>query len=137
MGYKGIERRKFSRLSRPIPVQFCLVPLQKGGSRSVPVNGRTRDVSPKGLCLETNTVIVGRVHVLGEAMGEENRLSLTIEIPEEDHPLEAHGTVVWYDLAPDDSDFRFRTGVLFTEVEQEVRKKWQAFLSAIKKRRVL
>lgn len=97
--------------------------------------GRTRDVSGEGFCLETNTVIIGRIHVFGEAMGGENRLALTIEIPDEDNPLEALGEVVWYDLAPKDSEFRFRAGVLFTEMDEEAGKRWQDFLSTIRKRR--
>jgi hypothetical protein len=81
-------------------------------------------------------VIIGRIHVLSEAMGEENRLSLAIEMPDEENPLEAKGKVVWYDLAPEDSDFRFRAGVLFTEMEEDVRKRWQGFLSAFRKKRI-
>lgn len=108
-----------------------------GDSQTGAVVGRTKNVSGVGLCLETNTVIVGRMHILGEAMGEENRLSLSIEIPDEENPLEALGKVIWYDLAPEDSDFRFRAGVFFTEMGEEVRKRWEGFLSTIKKKKTL
>jgi len=123
-------------LDSPLPVQFRLIPLEKGEFRSGAVVGRTRDISGEGLCLETNTVIIDRLHILGEAMGGENRLSLAIEIPDEENPLEALGEVIWYDLAPNDSDFRFRAGVLFTEMDEEVGKRWQRFLSTTRKKRI-
>jgi hypothetical protein len=92
-------------------------------------------VSGEGVCLETNTVMVGRVHVLGEAMGDDGRLVLTIGIPDWENPLEVLGRVRWYDLAPESSDFRFRAGVLFTDMDRETRQKWRRFLSTIRKRR--
>ncbi len=98
--------------------------------------GRTRDVSSRGLCLETNTVMIGRIHVFVEAMGGESRLSLVIEIPDEDSPVETLGEVIWYDLAPKDSDFHFRAGVLFTEMEEEAKKRWRNFISTIRKKRI-
>ena len=104
-------------------------------SRSGPIPGRTRDVSDKGLCLETNTVIREGVHILAEAMEVEKRLLLTVEIPESEYPVDALGQVIWYDLAPTDSDFRFRAGVLFTELEEDVRKTWHRFIAAVKKRK--
>jgi len=113
-----------------------LAPLQRGESRFEAVAGRTRDVSGEGLCLETNTVMMGRIHVLAEAMDGENRLFLAIEIPDGESPLEALGTVIWYDLAPKDSDFHFRAGVLFTEVGEEAWKRWRNFLSTIRSRRI-
>lgn len=117
-------------------MQFGLAPLQRGESRFETVAGRTRDVSGEGLCLETNTVMMGRIHVLAEAMDGENRLLLTIEIPDGESPLEALGAVIWYDLAPKDSDFHFRAGVLFTEMGEEASKRWRNFLSTVRSRRI-
>jgi hypothetical protein len=99
------------------------------------LSGRTRDVSAEGLCLETNTVMRERVHVLSEAMGREGRLFLAVRLPDKEEPVEVLGRVVWYDLAPDDSDLRFRAGVLFIEMGQESRENWRSFLSAVKKKR--
>ena len=76
------------------------------------------------------------VHILAEAMDVEKRLLLTLEIPESESPVEALGQVIWYDLAPPDSDFRFRAGVLFTELEEDFRQTWQRFIAAVKKRRI-
>jgi len=124
-------------LNAPLPVQFVLVPGQIGEPLSGAVVGRTRDVSGEGLCLETNAVIRDRLHVLAEAMGSEKRLLLAIEISDRENPLEVLGQVIWYDLAPEDSDFRFRAGVLFTEMGEEIRKRWRDFFSSVKKKRFL
>jgi len=112
-----------------------LVPSHEDEPASDVAAGRTRDVSGEGFCLETNTVIMGRIHVLGEAMGGAGRLGLTIEIPDEEPPLEALGEVVWYDLAPKDSEFRFRAGILFAEMDEEAGRRWREFLSTIRKKR--
>ncbi len=98
--------------------------------------GRTRDVSRDGLCLETNTVMIGRMHILGEAMGGDRRLLMAIAVPDEENPLEVLGEVIWYGLAPRDSDFRFRAGVLFTEVDEEGRKRWEDFLASVRKKKI-
>lgn len=80
---------------------------------------------------------MGRVHILSEAMGEENRLRLAIEVPDEENPLEAHGRVIWYDLAPEGSDYRFRAGVLFMQMGETAKKRWQSYLSGLRKKRIL
>ena len=132
--YTGVERRRFSRLKGPLSVRFCLVFHQESEPRSGVIVGKTRDVSAEGLCLETNRVIIDRTHIVSEAMGDGKSLSLSIEIPDETEPLETLGKVVWYDLAPEDSDFRFRAGVLFTEMREDEGKRWKQFLSAIQKK---
>jgi hypothetical protein len=136
IGYTGLERRKLTRLSSPLPVRFCVVPIHGDEFRSETVVGRIRDISAGGLCLETNTVIIKRTHILSEAMGGDKNLLLAIEIPDGENPLEVSGTVIWYDLAPDDSDYRFRAGVLFTKMGEEIKKRWKNYLSAIRKRRM-
>jgi hypothetical protein len=131
--YRGIERRKFRRLQTPVVVRFGL--LGEASREGTALLGRTRDVSAEGLCLETNTVIQDRLHVLAEAMGREGRLSMAVTLPDKEEPFEVLGRVVWYDLAPDDSESRFRAGVLFIEMGQESRKRWGDFVSAMKKKR--
>jgi hypothetical protein len=132
--YAGVERRKLRRLKTPLAGEFGLTTDSWGETPSSSVLGQIRNVSREGLCLETNTVILDRIHVLAEAMGTEKRLFLSIEIPESETRIEALGRVVWYDLASEDSDFRFRAGVLFTHMEKDVKKRWHDFLAAIKKR---
>lgn len=105
------------------------------GTPTTAALGKTRDVSGEGICLETNTVMRDRTHVLAEAMTTEKPLFLFIEIPDREPPVEVLGRVIWYDLAPQDSDFRFRAGVLFTNMGESARKEWQAFLSAVRKKK--
>ena len=123
-------------MKSPLTVEFTLVSTQGRESQSGPVVGRTRDVSRDGLCLETNTVMIGRTHILGEAMEGDRRLLMVITVPDEENSLEALGEVIWYGLAPRDSDFRFRAGVLFTEIGEEGRKRWQDFLTSVRKKKI-
>lgn len=116
-------------------VQFGLTSMPWSDTPTSSALGKTRDVSGEGICLETNTVIRDRTHVLAEAMTTEKPLFLFIEIPDREPPVEILGRVIWYDLAPKDSDFRFRAGVLFTNMGEDVRKEWQDFLSAIRKKK--
>jgi hypothetical protein len=78
--------------------------------------------------------MIGSMHMLAEAMGGESRLLLSIEIPEVEDPLEVMGEVIWYNLTPKGSDFRFRAGVLFRETGEAFTKKWQEFLATIRKK---
>lgn len=133
ISYRGIERRKFRRLNTPMPVRFSLLEDQVSELCPRAMVGRTRDVSPEGLCLETNTVMCDGTHILAEAMGHEKRLLMAIAISDSDDPWEVFGRVIWYDLAPEGSDHRFRAGVSFIELSKEARKKWRGFLSREKK----
>ena len=116
-------------------VQFGLTSVPWSDVPTSAALGKTRDVSGEGICLETNTVMRDRTHVLAEAMTTEKPLFLFIEIPDREPPVEVLGRVIWYDLAPQDSDFRFRAGVLFTNMGDDVRKEWQDFLSAAKRKK--
>lgn len=69
-------------------------------------------------------------------MGGEKGLLLGIELPDGKDPLEVLGEVVWYDLAAQDSDYRFRAGVLFSQMGEEASRRWHDYISTLRKKRI-
>lgn len=91
------------------------------------------NVSLEGICLETNVVLVDGSHVFSEAMTEEKRLRLEIDLPDESEKVTAMGKVVWYDLGSSGSPYRFQAGIYLTEMDGNSKEIWRAFLTALRK----
>ena len=91
------------------------------------------NVSLEGICLETNVVLVDGSHVFSEAMTEEKRLKIEIDLPAELERITATGKVIWYDLSLSGSPYRFRAGVYLTEMEGDSREIWGRFLTTLRK----
>ncbi|MFQ6079721.1 MAG: PilZ domain-containing protein [Thermodesulfobacteriota bacterium] len=131
--WRGVERRKLLRLKSPLPVRFSLyhVPGRREASRRL--GGMISNVSVEGICLETNVVLVDGSHVFSEAMGEEKRLRMEIDLPPESERITAMGKVIWYDLGSSGSPYRFRAGVYLTEMDGNSTEIWKQFLTALRK----
>ena len=91
------------------------------------------NVSLEGICLETNVVLVDGSHIFSEAMGEEKRLRVEIDLPPESERITAMGKVVWYDLSSSSSPYRFRAGVYLTDMDGNSTEIWKRFLKALGK----
>jgi hypothetical protein len=96
-GWRGVERRKLLRLKSPLPVWFNLYHVLGRHEASRRLGGMISNVSLEGICLETNVVLVDGSHIFSEAMGEEKRLRVEIDLPPESERITAMGKVVWYD----------------------------------------
>ena len=91
------------------------------------------NVSLEGICLETNVVLVDGSHVFSEAMEEEKRLRVEIDVPPESEKVTALGKVMWYDLSSSDSPYRFHAGVYLTEMDGNSKEIWRRFLATLRK----
>ena len=91
------------------------------------------NVSPEGICLETNVVLIDGSHVFSEAMMEEKRLKLEIDLPAESERISALGKVIWYDLSSSGSPYRFRAGVYLTEMDGNAQETWRRFITGLRK----
>lgn len=91
------------------------------------------NVSAEGICLETNVVLVDGSHVFSEAMTDEKRLKLEINLPGESERITAVGKVIWYDLSTSGSPYRFRAGVYLTEMDGNFKETWSRFLTGLRK----
>jgi hypothetical protein len=132
-GWRGVERRRFLRLKSPLPVWFNLHHVLSRRETSMRVEGMISNVSFEGICLETNVVLVDGSHLFSEAMTEEKRLRLEIDLPAESETITAIGKVVWYDLNSSGSPYRFQAGVYLTEMDGNSQKIWEQFLTALRK----
>jgi hypothetical protein len=132
-GWRGVERRKFLRLKSPLPVSFNLYHVLSRRETSMRVGGMISNVSLEGICLETNVVLIDGSHLFSEAMTEEKRLRLEIDLPAESERITAIGKVIWYDLSSSGSPYRFQAGVYLTEMDGNSQTVWKRFLTALRK----
>jgi len=132
-GWKGVERRKFLRLESPLAAWFNLFHVLGRREASRRLGGMVTNVSPEGVCLETNVVLADGSHVFSEAMADEKRLKLEITLPGESEGITAVGKVVWYDLSSSDSPYRFRAGIYLTEMDDNTKETWARFLTGLRK----
>ena len=131
--WKGVERRKFLRLESPVPAWFNLFHVLGRRETTRRLGGMISNVSPQGICLETNVVLVDGSHVFSEAMTDEKGLKLEINLPGESEGITAVGKVIWYDLSTSGSPYRFRAGVYLTEMDGNSKETWSRFLTGLRK----
>jgi hypothetical protein len=131
--WKGVERRKFLRLESPVPVWFNLFHVLGRRETTRRLGGMISNVSPEGICLETNVVLVDGSHVFSEAMTDEKGLKLEINLPGESEGITAVGKVIWYDLSTSGSPYQFRAGVYLTEMDGNSKETWSRFLTGLRK----
>ena len=132
-GWRGVERRAFVRLKSPLSVWFNLYHVLSRRETSMRVGGMISNVSLEGICLETNVVLVDGSHLFSEAMTEEKRLRLEIDLPAESERITAMGKVIWYNLSSSDSPYQFQAGVYLTEMDVNSQAIWRRFLTALRK----
>ena len=131
--WRGVERRKLVRLESPLPVQFSLYNVLGRREISRRLGGMISNASLEGVCLESNVVLVDGSHLFSEAMAEEKRLRLEIVLPGESETMTAVGKVIWYDLSPAGSPYRFRAGVYLTEIDGSDGDLWKGFLTSLRR----
>ena len=131
--WRGVERRKLLRLNSPLPVQFNLYHVLGRRETSRWLGGMISNVSREGICLETNVVLVDGSHIFSEAMTEEKRLKMEIDLPPESERMTAMGKVIWYDLSSSSSPYRFRAGIYLTEMDGKSKEIWSRFLTTLRK----
>ncbi len=78
-------------------------------------------------------VLIDGSHVISEAMEEEKRLRMELDLPPESERIRTMGRVIWYDLSPSGSPYRFRAGVYLTEMDENSREIWKRFLATLRK----
>ena len=132
--YKTVEKRKFIRLDIPLQVTLKVLTGEPvpGGELS-PIKVKSRNISEKGMCLETSQIVINIVNMLSGSPGaRENILSLDIELAQGEEPVRATGEVCWYDVDRDMEDFRYQVGIVFIDMDDSGRQKLKAFLKELK-----
>lgn len=141
---RAVERRLFTRLYVPLPVCFRIVDLWSPDQSSMPIHGKTWNVSYEGLCIEADAVVQegimsfsasdpGKtVKVLPFLVMEEQRIDLKIELASHQGNVIASGKVVWSELKTTDKKYHLRIGVFLEEMAQQERERWNRFIQHVK-----
>lgn len=127
--YRGVEKRKFIRLEIPLQVTVFIIPEDEvaGGQKSIAV--KSKDLSEKGICIETRHIEIDGVHMLSGSPGaQKNRLALEIKLIPDEKPIKAIGEVCWYDLSRETEEFMFQVGVVFISFESNGKEALKSFL---------
>jgi hypothetical protein len=97
------------------------------------IPGTISQVSREGVCIETDTVMINGTHIFTSAMDDEFFLAMTISLPDATQTVEALGAVAWYNLAPENSQFRFIAGIIIAEIDPTSKQYWLTFISEVEK----
>jgi len=114
----GLEKRKFKRLKVPLEVTVEIISVQEVTKGLSTLHIKSRNISMGGICLETKSIEVDGVDLMsGHPFARKNRLRISIGLIPQEHPFEAIGEVLWYDISHDIPEFIYRVGVIFIEIK--------------------
>jgi len=126
---KGIEKRKFHRLEMPLQVSIDIETADELPVAMSPFQTESRNISRKGICLETRFIEVGGIRLLSGPPGaRDNRLRMEISLFPEEPPFRAIGEVCWYDVDCDTDENIYRLGVEFLEIADHGKEQLLRFL---------
>jgi len=119
------ERKSPRRRPVAITTRFRV---RSGARESVYVEARTRDLSVSGLAIETPTIRVGGLHAYDSMdMVTPTRLDIVLGLPS--GTVSITGETVRYDKL---DDGEYLLGVRIVEIEDEDRKRYEAFIQTLK-----
>jgi len=95
--YFGLERRKHSRYSAAVDVEFQVWDSVEQKPRTHKIQGRLTDISPIGACLQTNHMLIQGHHLhLDNDPAGNTPLVLTVPSSVEGEPWTIKAQVLWY-----------------------------------------
>lgn len=117
------DRRHMARHRVRLEVNVTLAtPTKANGRRPASLQGYTRDISANGLGLIMPAIRIGDRYLAGENC----RLAITLELP--DRPIQLTGSSQRYEPLEDPPEVGFLIGVNITNISDEDRKVFLAFL---------
>jgi hypothetical protein len=126
---KKFELHKSFRLSIPLPVKFRLFDLPSREPSPTTIYGQIRDISIKGLCLETNTPFINNSSIILNCLRRAKLLQLEVKLPGVRNPLRLRGKVLWFNSHLPGSDYLFFTGIQITEATERSYRLWREFVA--------
>ena len=127
----GIDRRKFKRLDVALDVAVSIE--ADAGETGLPerLEGICRNLSMRGLCLETPQLAHGAVKLVsGPAGARDYTLALELYLTEQEEPLKLRGEVCWYNVDHSSLNFTYLVGVKFVGLSSAERKTLKKFLQS-------
>ena len=127
--YFGLERRKHSRFSAAVDVEFQVWDSVEQKPRTDKVQGRLTDISPIGACLQTNQMLIQGHHLhLDNDPAGNTPLVLTLSSSGEGEPWTIKAQVLWYNKFESERKHQFDVGLSFVDVSQTEREKLTSLL---------
>lgn len=117
------DRRHMARHRVRLEVTVTLAtPTKANGRRPASLQGYTRDISENGLGLIMPAIRIGDRYLAGENC----RLAITLELP--DRPIQLTASSARYEPLDDPAEMGFLIGVNITNISDEDRKVFTAYL---------
>jgi c-di-GMP-binding flagellar brake protein YcgR len=130
--YLGLERRRYSRFSAAVDVEFQVWDSVEKKPRTDKVQGRLTDISPIGACLQTNQMLIQGHHLhLDNDPAGNTPLVLTISSSGEEGPWSIKAQVLWYNKFESERKYQFDVGLSFVDVSQTEREKLFSLLRSL------
>jgi c-di-GMP-binding flagellar brake protein YcgR len=130
--YLGLERRRYSRFSAAVDVEFQVWDSVEKKPRTDKVQGRLTDISPIGACLQTNQMLIQGHHLhLDNDPAGNTPLVLTISSSGEEGPWSIKAQVLWYNKFESERKYQFDVGLSFVDVSQTEREKLVSLLRSL------
>jgi hypothetical protein len=130
--YLGLERRRHSRHSAIVEVEFHVWDTVNQKPRTGHVRGRLTDISIEGACLQTNhTLIEGHHILLDDDQDGKTPLVLTLTSPTEQDPWTIKAQVLWYNRVETARPFHFDVGLKFVDLSTMEREHLRALLASL------
>ena len=127
--YFGLERRKHSRFSAAVDVEFQVWDSVEQKPRTDKVQGRLTDISPIGACLQTNQMLIQGHHLhLDNDPAGNTPLVLTLSSSGEGEPWTIKAQALWYNKFESERKHQFDVGLSFVDVSQTEREKLTSLL---------
>lgn len=125
---KNFDLRNSTRLPISLPVKFWLLDIRTSKPSSTTIYGELRNVAPEGLCLETNTMMVDRRNIFLLCLRGDKRLRLEIDLPDIPFTLRLRGNVIWFNVQPPSSTYRYFAGINISESTEDTRNAWKKYV---------
>jgi len=125
----GLDKRSCKRLNIVLDVTVHIEAIDKKIGLPENLTAVCRNLSMKGLGLETSLLADGAVKLLSGRPGERDyTLTLEIMLQPQEPPFQARGEVCWYNVDHNAPDFIYQLGVEFVEISPASRRLLKRFI---------
>jgi hypothetical protein len=129
--YLGLERRRFTRYTASIDVEFHIWDAVGQRPRTKKVPGRLTDISLQGARLQTNhTLIEGHHLFLDDDVAGNTPLILSLPEESEGKPRTLQARALWYNRSASARQYSFDVGLQFINLSPDQRQYLEAILTA-------
>ena len=132
--YRGQERRRARRDKVCIPSSLTIQHPDDPSKESRPIEVTVWSISRMGVGIELDEVRADGLHIASTpSMIETSVVILSLPCPPDSTPLRLRGVVIWYDLAHEESERKFKAGIEFTDMDADDQRRFKDLLREIKK----